>query len=496
MEGRRHGEQIAHAYDRLLPHLRAMVSRRPMTSGPSVDRETFDVLPVIEGQTRIAPHLPALILITLIMLIDGYDVFMLGKIAPAMAADFGEPVTGLTLVFVLQQIGLALGSFLVGPISDRYGRKTVILISVTAFGMLTLAPIWATSLLQVAALRGAAGLFLAGVIPNATAMLTEFAPPHRRASFVSIAFTGYTAGGAGSALVVIWLLDSQGWQSAFLIGGLVPLVLVPIFALVTDESLQFRVRRNPRDPALKRAVQRIDPTLDLRGVEEFRLGDATSEDRSPKPGDALAVFRNGRAPMTLMLWAAFFMALGLISLMGAWMATFFHELADVPLSRWAAYSLLSFVGGIAGTTTIGFLMDRYGRTRILVTLFLIDAVALALLGLLPFGGAPFVVALLVWGYCQAGGQAGINAICAQAYPTSIRASGVGLAFGMGRLGGVALPALGGLMLAAQASLAQVFLVIAIGPLLVAASLIGISAALARASSRSETPQPEFAHEHA
>jgi len=458
--------------------------------------EAFDVQTVIDRQTRVAPHLPALILITLIMLIDGYDVFMLGKIAPAMAADFGEPVTGLTLVFVLQQAGLAIGSFLVGPISDRYGRKRVILISVTVFGVLTLAPIWASSLFQVAVMRGVAGLFLAGVIPNAAAMLTEFAPPHRRASFVSIAFTGYTAGGAGSALVVIWLLDSQGWESAFLIGGIVPLILAPLFALVTDESLQFRIRRNPRDPALKRAVLRLDPTLDLSGVAEFRLGEGARKGRSPKPGDVFSVFRDGRTPMTLMLWISFFMALGLISLMGAWMATFFHELADVPLSRWAAYSLLSFVGGIAGTTSVGFLMDRYGRTRVLVTLFLVDAVALAMIGLLPFGGAAFIVALLVWGYCQAGGQAGINAICAQAYPTSIRASGVGLAFGMGRLGGIALPALGGLMLADQASLAQLFLVIAIGPLLVAGALIGVHVTLARARSGSETTQSELAHEHA
>jgi len=453
-----------------------------MTTGAEA-REAFDVQQVIDRQTRVAPHLPLLVLMTLIMLIDGYDVFMLGKIAPAMAAEFGEPVTGLTLVFVLQQAGLAIGSFLVGPISDRYGRKIVVLVSVVVFGVLTLAPIWATSLLQVAVMRAVAGLFLAGVIPNAAAMLTEFAPPHRRASFVSIAFTGYTAGGAGGALVAIWLLDSHGWESAFLIGGIIPLVLAPLFAFFTDESLQFRIRRNPRDPAIKRALLKLDPTLDLSGVEEFRLGAANAEGRSPKPGDALSVFRDGRAPMTLMLWATFFMALGLISLLGAWMATFFYELADIPLSRWAAYSLLSFAGGLLGTSTVGFLMDRYGRTRVLVTLFLVDAVALAAIGLLPFGGAAFIVALLVWGYCQAGGQAGINAICAQAYPTSIRASGVGWAFGMGRMGGIALPALGGLMLAAEASLAQVFLVVAIGPLLVAGALLGVHATLARSQPR-------------
>lgn len=455
-----------------------------MTSTTASPSEAFDAQQVIDRQTSVRPHLPLLILMTLIMLIDGYDVFMLGKIAPAMAAEFGEPLTALTIVFVLQQVGLAIGSFLVGPLSDRYGRKIVLLVCVVAFGILTLAPIWATSLFEVAVMRCIAGLFLAGVIPNAAAMLTEFAPPHRRASFVSIAFTGYTAGGAGGALVAIWLLDSHGWESAFLIGGIIPLVLAPIFAFATNESLEFTIRRNPRDPAIKRALLKLDPTLDLTGVSEFRFGGGKTEGRLPKPGDALSVFRDGRAPMTAMLWATFFMGLGIISLLGAWMATFFYQLADVPLSRWAAYSLLSFVGGLVGTSTVGFLMDRYGRTRVLVTLFLVDAVALAAIGLLPFGSAAFVIALLVWGYCQAGGQAGINAICAQAYPTSIRASGVGWAFGMGRMGGIALPALGGLMLASEASLTQVFLVVAIGPLLVAGALLGVHATLARSQSQS------------
>jgi AAHS family 4-hydroxybenzoate transporter-like MFS transporter len=450
-----------------------------MAQPPSSADASFDVQPVIDRQTRVAPHLPLLIVMTLIMLIDGYDVFMLGKIAPAMAADFGEPVTRFTLIFVLQQAGLAIGSFVVGPVSDRFGRKLVMLICVLMFGMLTLLPIWAETLYQVAILRGIAGLFLAGVIPNVATMLTEIAPPRRRAAFVSISFTGYTAGGAGGALMAIWLLDAYGWTSAFLIGGIMPLILAPLLMLTTDESLQFRIRRNPRDPRIARALLKLDPTLDLRGVESFRLGDGTAAGRSPKPGDALGVFRDGRTRMTLMLWLAFFLALGVVSLLGSWMATFFFQLASVPLSRWAAYSLIGFAGGLVGTSTIGFLMDRFGRGRVLVTVFVIDAAALAAIGMLPFASVPFVIAMIVWGYCQAGGQAGINAICAQTYPTSIRASGVGWAFGMGRLGGIALPALGGLMLASEATRSQIFLAIAVAPLLVAAALLGVQHAASR-----------------
>ncbi|WP_169542466.1 MFS transporter [Sphingomonas baiyangensis] len=443
-----------------------------MTQLPD-DPPAFDVQPVLDAQTRVAPHLPLLVLMTLIMLIDGYDVFMLGKIAPAMARDFGEPITALTLIFVLQQAGLAIGSFAVGPLSDRFGRKRVLLLCTIVFGLLTLAPIWAATLRDVAILRGVAGLFLAGVIPNAAAMLTECAPPRRRAAFVAIAFSGYTAGGALASLVTIGLLDRYGWESAFVIGGVVPLVLAPIFALATDESLQFRIRRDPGDPRIKAALLRIDPTLDLGHVDRFALGSEAARRAAPRQGDATAVLRDGRAPMTLALWLTFFLALGLISLLGAWMATFFNVLGGVPLSRWAAFSLIGFTGGLAGTTSIGFLMDRFGRIRMLLILFAGDALAIMLLGTLPFASSAFIVALVVWGYCQAGGQAGINAICAQAYPTGIRASGVGWAFGMGRVGGIAMPALGGLMIASGASLAQVFLVAGLIPVLIAGALVAV-----------------------
>jgi len=437
----------------------------------------FDIQAVIDRQKRLLPQMPLLVLMTFIMLLDGYDVFMLGRIAPAMAEDFGEPIAGLTLVFVVQQIGLAIGSFLIGPLSDRYGRKSLLLACVVAFGLLTLAPIWANSLLQVAVLRGIAGLFLAGIIPNAAAMLTEFAPPHRRASFVSIAFTGFTAGGAAGSLVAMWLLDDYGWEIGFWIGGIIPLLVAPIFALVTDESLQFRVRRDPHDPRIAAALRRIEPGIDLQGVERFRIGTEDVPARAaagPSAGGIPAMFGDGRAPTTVLLWSAYFIALGLIALLGAWMAAFFLEFSHIPLSESAAYSLLSFVGGLAGTTTVGFLMDRLGGARVLVALFLVDAVALGIMGLVPFGSWGFVIVTLLWGYCQAGGQGGLNAICAQAYPTAIRASGVGWAFGMGRLGGVAMPAMGGLMLASGSSLAQVFLIIAGFPLLVALALFGLA----------------------
>ncbi len=433
----------------------------------------IDIQAVIDRQPSVKRQLPLLFVMTLVMFIDGYDVFMLGRIAPAISDEFGEPAVNLTLVFVLQQVGLALGSFIIGPLADRFGRKRLLILSTLAFGLLTLAVPLCQDLFQVALLRGLAGFFLAGVIPNATALLTEFSPPRSRASFVSIAFTGYTVGGAAASFVAMSMLKDYGWRMTFLIGGIIPLLLIPISLIVVRESLQYRVRRGGNRDKIARDLKAIEPGIAIDAATEFTLGPEDMTPRSAAFG-LTRLFSNGRAPVTTLLWVAYFVALGIIALLASWLATYFLKLEHVPLELSAAYNLLAFGGGVFGTVTVGYLMDRLGRSRVLIALFLLDALAIGMMGAVPFGGTAFVLITLVWGYCQAGGQGGLNALCAQAYPSAVRATGIGWAFGIGRLGGVFLPALGGLVLAKQLSLATSLAMAGLLPLIVAGALIGLA----------------------
>jgi AAHS family 4-hydroxybenzoate transporter-like MFS transporter len=434
--------------------------------------QMIDIQAVIDRQATIRRQLPLLTVMTLVMFVDGYDIFMLGRIAPAIADEFGEPAVRLTLVFILQQVGLAIGSFVIGPLADRFGRKTLLLVSTVAFGTLTLAVFACHNLVELALMRGVAGFFLAGVIPNATALLTEFTPPQRRASFVSIAFTGYTVGGAAASFAAMGLLRDFGWRSTFWLGGLVPLALVPLIMFVVRESLQFRVRRGGYEQSVARDLRAIEPGILIQDTSDFAIGTPDATDR-PKARGLAPLFVDGCANVTLLLWVAYFLALGTIALLGSWAATFFLKLEQIPLDISAGYSLLSFVGGVGGTTTVGILMDRLGRARVLSVLFLLDALAIGLMGMVPFGSWGFVAVTVVWGYCQAGGQGGLNALCAQAYPSESRATGVGWAFGVGRLGGVVLPALGGLALASGVTIGAIFMLVGLLPLLIAATLFGL-----------------------
>ncbi|HTU12108.1 MAG TPA: MFS transporter [Allosphingosinicella sp.] len=421
----------------------------------------FDVQAFMDGRRVGRTHIAILALCTTIMLIDGFDVYMVGKLAPAIAASFGETPAAMTLVFAVQQTGLALGGFLIGPLADRWGRKRLIVWSTLGFGLLTLACLLATNLPQLAVLRGLAGLFLSGIIPTIVALLTEISPRHARARLVTIAFSGLTTGSAAGALVAAWLLDDYGWEIGFWIGGIAPLAILPLILWLLPESIQFRARRDPNDPTIAASLKRFDPELDLTGVTHF---DLASEDKAKV--SLMELFRSGRALPTVLIWLAFFLALGNVTLLASWMPTYFQTFAGIPIQRFALFSLLFFAGSLAGVLSIGFLMDKLGARRVLPAFYFLNVGAIAAMGLLSFGTGPFVVALFLLGFLQSGGQAGLNAVAATLYPAAIRSTGVGATFGSGRIGGILLPMAGGLALAGTLSLQTVFLLVAIPSLLV------------------------------
>ena len=341
-----------------------------------------NVQAVIDRQRLQSPHFVLLALCTFVMFIDAFDIFMVGQIAPAIAKGMGEPPARLTIVFLVQQIGLAVGAFTISPLSDRWGRKPLLIGCTLAFGALTLVSLAATSLLMLAILRGFAGLFLAAVIPNASALLTEFAPPRHRASFVTFSFVGYVAGSGAAALVTLFLLGQYGWRSCFVIGGVMPFLFALLFWRFGEESVQFRARRDAGDASIGRTLARFEPGL-ADGDTRFVVPAA-----GPRAKGGIGdVFGGGRAGMTLLLWFSYFVGLGTISLLASWAATFFNVLAGVPLTTYAAASLFFLSGSLVGTLGTGLIMDRLGPSRALVGLSIGAAIALALLGSAPFGFA-------------------------------------------------------------------------------------------------------------
>lgn len=439
----------------------------------------FDIEDFVDRQPLGRTQWAVLLVCGLICFIDGFDIFMIGKIAPAIAADFGRPPEAMAFVFVCQQIGLAAGAFLVSPLADRWGRRRMLVWSCAAFGTITLVSVYAQSLTQLALMRGFAGLFMAAGLPIALALISEMTPKHRRSTFVALALVGYSTGNAASGAVAAWLLDVYGWESGFWIGGAVPLFCIPLLLLFVPESLKYLAERNPRDPQIPASLRRMSPLLQLQGDEQFTLGAGTA---APQKARLLDIFLEGRAWMTAVIWAACILSMTNIALLSAWLPTFFQEMAGIPIQRFAISAMIAYLGGVAGMLTIGWLMDRISATKLIPLYYLGLCAALIAMAWVPFEASLFIAVLLFWNFVQTGGQGGLNTLITQVYPPRMRSTALGLAGGAGRVGGIIAPLYGAWAIAQNFSLQLTLGLAALGPLVVAllVFLLGYTGGMRRA----------------
>jgi AAHS family 4-hydroxybenzoate transporter-like MFS transporter len=431
----------------------------------------FDVAEFLAARSVGWREIATLVVVSIMLFIDGFDMYFFGKMLPAIAKGLGVTSVGMTGVITAQQIGMAVGAFLLPPLADAIGRKPVIALCLVVFGVLSLWGAYASSAVVMAWLRGISGIFFAPMLPIGLALLSETTPRRWRGSFMSIALVCFSAANIASGAMTAWLLDIYGWQIGFWLGSLLPLVALPLLLLV-PESLAFRVTRNAKDPRIGVTIKRLDPSAEIIGNEDFHLGDRGRKVSKLGP---LAMFARPYLLQTAILWCAFFLAMGNIALLANWMPTYFQELGNVPIQEFAKYLMVGFVGGTLGTLTMGWLMDRVNPYMLIAGFFLIDAIAIAALGYLPVGTVIFVLGLVIWNYCQVGGQTGINTLATLGYPSEMRSSGIGWAAGSGRLGGIAFPLAGGLALQSMLPLRSILFMVAAPALLIAVliSLLGV-----------------------
>jgi AAHS family 4-hydroxybenzoate transporter-like MFS transporter len=424
----------------------------------------FDIEEFVDRQPIGSTQLAVLLVCILVCFIDGFDIFMVGKIAPAIADAFGQPPEAMAGLFVWQQIGLAAGAFLVSPLGDRFGRRRMLVWSCAAFGVITLLSVFARTLDELALLRGLAGLFMAASMPIALALISEMTPKRRRSMFVALGLAGFSTGNAASGAVAAWLLDDYGWEIGFIIGGVAPLLCIPLLWWLVPESIKYQAERNPSDPAVAKTIQRMDRQVTLYGDEQFVLGSAGA---APQKARLLDIFLDGRGWMTAVIWAACILSMTNIALLSQWLPTFFQEMAGIPIQEFAVSAMIAYFGGLAGMLTIGWLMDRFAATLLIPLYYLGLAGSLVAMAYVPFESFIFILVLLSWNFVQTGGQGGLNTLITQIYPPRMRSTALGWAGGAGRVGGVVAPLFGAYALAENFSLQLTLAMAAIGPLMVA-----------------------------
>jgi len=406
--------------------------------------------------------------------LDGFDNGAIGFVVPVIAPLWHVSPPDFKEVFAAGLFGLMIGALASGPIADRVGRKKVILVSTLIFGGFALATVWAQSLGQLYLLRFITGLGVGGLMPNAIALTAEYAPRRIRNTVTAIMFLGFALGAGGGGFVGASVIPSYCWQALFVIGGTVPLVLLPIVYFALPESIRFLVARGGRPGEVARLLNRLTGKATYQATNGFVISEVHLHGFTVRH-----LLNEGRAANTVLLWIVFFCNLLVIYFMSTWLPTILRE-AEVPLGTALSIAGAMPWGGIASTLVLGPIVDRIGAPPVVTGLYVCAAIFVTAIGLLG-GNVPLLwIAVVGCGACIIGGQSFINVMAATIYPTAIRSTGVGWALGVGRTGAIVGPLIAGFLLAAHFTPKNLFFSFAVPTLVAAAAMFALGLRLRHA----------------
>nr|WP_286207863.1 MFS transporter [Hephaestia sp. MAHUQ-44] len=402
----------------------------------------------------------------LTMLVDGFDLGVLSWVLPKLSDDFGVPRTSLTWVLSMQQVGMVLGAYFIAPIADQIGRRKLLMMCLLAVSASCFVTIFTTNLPALAICRLLTGMFASAVIANMVALASELAPARQRATMVTIVLAGSMPGALLGSAMQAFLLEPFGWHVAFWLGTGMPLLLLPFIYRFLPESPKFMAARNPGDPRLQAMIAALMPEDEPVTV----VPPAVVERRRSSVALVKELFAPGLALPTILLWLAFISSFGFISA-AMWKTTVFHDVIGLDWSEIAITTALGTIFGALGMVTIGMMIDRFGFKAIVPTYFIIAAFAALGMGIFAPTLAMFV-ALAINAAAQHAAHAGLASIASVLYPTRMRATGVGWAYGAGRSASIVGPMYGALALTYQLGAIGYFFLLA-APLACAGIIIWI-----------------------
>ncbi|WP_439686482.1 4-hydroxybenzoate transporter [Cupriavidus oxalaticus] len=434
----------------------------------AADREAvIDVQEFIDSRSFSPFQWGILILCFLIVAADGFDTAAIGFVAPALTSEWSVSKIDLGPVLSAALIGLAIGALVAGPTADRYGRKRVLLLSVVAFGALSLACAYASSLNELLVLRFLTGVGLGAAMPNATTLLSEYAPASRRGFLVNVMFCGFTLGAAGGGLAAAALIPEFGWRSVFIVGGIAPLLLA--FALLAlPESVRYMVVKNKSPAAIRTVLERIGGK-GTASADRFVLPEQDSQ-RTTSP--VSIVLSQQLRFGTLMLWVTYFMGLLVYYLLSSWMPTLIRE-SGLSIRDASLITALFPFGSTVGAIICGWLMDRRNPYKVVGIAYLLTGAFVWAIGQSLGDTALLIAVTFLAGIFMGGGQVSMPVLASTYYPTAGRASGVAWMLGVGRFGGILGAFIGGTLLQLGLSLPTILGILAIPAAIAALSIMAM-----------------------
>jgi benzoate transport len=403
-------------------------------------------------------------LCVLICALDGFDVLVVAFTAAAIARDFNLNPTDLGILFSAGLAGMGFGALFIGPMGDKIGRRTTVLLCLVILCSGMLISSITRDVTELALMRFYTGLGIGGVLANINIVVAEYASNRRRNLSISLMSLGYPIGATLGGAFSVYLISAFGWRSVYVFGGLVALILVPAVIRFMPESLDYLIARRPAG-----ALDKVNRVLARIGRPTLSALPTLQRAEEAPDTSLLTIFRPPYAGRTLAVCLAYFCVMMTCYFFLSWTPKVLTQ-SGLSMAGGISGSMLMNIGGVVGCLLFGFYARGIG-TRRLAACFMVGLfVTASIFGFVPPTTTALLTATLAIGFCLYASINSMYAVVPPVFPATVRTTGTGLAMSVGRLGAVVGPALAGVLMSAGWDRPGYCLVLAAPMLIAAASL--------------------------
>jgi benzoate transport len=396
----------------------------------------------IVEQVKRAPmsraQIQAVVLCLGMNLLDGFDLLATSFVGPAITGEWSLSSSQVGVLLSSGLAGMAFGALFLAPLADRVGRRRLTLggLAMASLGMLGASV--AQDFGQLLACRLVTGAAVGVMAASLPVLASEYANNRRRGLVVALITTGYGLGAVMAGIATTLLLGPFGWRSVFVFGGIATALLFVLGLRFLPESMDYLVACRPRS-ALTR-LNRILVSMGHARVDELPEKSAPSRKVAVE-----SLFRGGNALRTVLVWVAFTAAMTVFYFASSWTPTLLLE-AGMSNRQGISGGVLFSLGGVIGAVSLGVLLSRVESRRLTASYFVVAALALVLFSVTLGTLAGALVGAVFVGFLLNGSVSGLNVIIPTLYPAEARATALGMAVAVSRLGAVLAPLLTGFLL--------------------------------------------------
>lgn len=367
-----------------------------------------------------------------IVLLDGFDIAIVVYIAPFLKKEMALVPSSLSYLFVSGILGLMLGSMILGPLADKFGRKKILIFSTFIYGTSSILCGAMYEFDWLLLFRFLTGIGLGGAMPVCITLCAEYSPQRYRMLLCTLSWSGFTVGIAVGGIISNLVLQQLSWHWLFYLGGVLPILCVPLIVFALPESLEFLIKENNSRTlsTLVKTVKSIN-----KNIGSVVLKNTVSHRNSVQSQTVMVLFKPESITTTILLWLSFFFSLFVFYLLTYWIPIIFDGMYDYKKINFMTAMLP--LGGTLGALSLALWIDyKKEAFAILASAYFTAMALLLLINHFIYEYYGLLIIIFMIGFTIAGAQNGLNLISASLYPSYARATGVSWAMASGRLGSI------------------------------------------------------------